>query len=253
MTATAVPARLHAMHDARTLARLAGAPAAPLCATIAMPLAAPGRPLGCFVEGNLLSPDFAFDAELPGQWIFTWSGTLAADLASVSPANWMRGPQTLAAACDSLAPQLARHRRRLLLVPHARHILSDARSALTWWCERVIPGQDPAVVRTAPAGERAFGLALDPGAMLEPSMLADAPDHLRSLVTHVGARADAIILRDMAPSAQDPELLAPCSAGTGALPGALLWELVREAVPETVPVLVPGGGLDRTLAWLGVR
>ncbi len=231
------------MHDARTLAAVAGLAAPPLCEWMAAPLAAPGRPLGCFARGNLLRPDFAFDADLPGAWIFAWSGTLAGEPGEVSPLNWMRGPAFLDEACESLGPQLVRHGRRLLLVPHARHVLSDARSALVWWCRHVIPGQDLRAETRAPAGERPFGLALDPMALLEPSMVPDAADHVRSLFAALGPRADAVILRGARPAADGARMEA-CALHEGVVPLSTLRALAAEHA-ATVPILVPGAAVAR--------
>jgi hypothetical protein len=243
--------RIVALHDARTLARLAGAAAPPACDLVAAPLDAPGAPVGAFVGGNPLDGHWAVDAELPGTWVMAWSGTLGASPFEGTPANWMSGPAALDELCDALAPQLARHGKRLVLVPHARHVLSDARSALTWWCERVIPGEDPNLVRRSPAGARPFGLALDPAAMLEPSMVADVEDHMHSLLASFGPRIDVLLLRDARIGPEDPESLVPCALGEGVLPRDRVRALVAEHVPEDTPIAVPGAGLDRALAWLG--
>jgi len=246
-----MPHRIAALHDARTLARLAGASAPPACDLVAAPLDAPGAPLGAFVGGNPLDGHWAVDAELPGAWVIAWSGTLGASTFEGTPANWMRGPKALDTLCDALAPQLERHGKRLVLVPHARHVLSDARSALTWWCERVIPGADPNLVRRSSGGPRPFGLALDPAAMLEPSMLEDVEDHMHSLFASFGPRIDVLILRDARVDPDDPESLVPCALGEGVLPRDRVRALLAEHVPEDTPVAVPGAGLDRALAWLG--
>lgn len=229
---------LCAMHDARTLSALLGLPAPPLCEWMASPLANPGEPLGCFARGNLLQPDFAFDAELPGRWIFAWSGTLAGSLSEKSPLNWMRGPAVLAEACESLRPQLVRHGRRLVLVPHARHVLSDARSALVWWSEQVIPGQELRADTRAPQGDRPFGLALDLAALLEPEMVADVADHVQSWLRAMAPRADALVVRGVRPGA-DGEGMEPCTLAEGVLPVDLVRRLAAELAPD-VPVLVPG-------------
>ena len=240
-----------ALHDARTLAALAGAPARHACELVALPLASPGAPLGAFVGGNPLAGEWAFDAELPGDWAFAWSGTLGDSLFEGTPANWMRGPAMLDRLCDELAPQLSRHGKRLVLVPHARHVLSDARSALTWWCNRLFPGQRFEVLPPAPSGPRPFGLALDLAALLEPSMVADAEDHMQSLLANFGPRIDLLVLRDARPDPADPESLVPCPLGEGVLPRERTLALIAMHVPESVPVAVPGAGLDRALAWLG--
>jgi hypothetical protein len=250
-TIGAMPHPIVALHDSRTLAALAGAPAPHACELVAAPLGSPGAPLGAFVGGNPLDGTWAVDAELPGGWVLAWSGTLGESLFEGGPANWMRGPAALDAVCDELAPQLARHGKRLVLVPHARHVLSDARSALTWWCERVIPGQDPNVVRRSPEGARSFGLALDPAALLEPSMVPDVEDHVQSLLSSFGPRIDLLVLRDARADPGDPESLTPCSLGDGVLPRDRVLELVAKHVPESTPIAVPGASLDRALAWLG--
>jgi hypothetical protein len=250
-TIGAVTRPIVALHDSRTLAALAGAPAPLACELVAAPLGAPGAPIGTFVGGNPLASDWAFDAELPGGTVLAWSGTLGESLFEGTPANWMRGPAALDALCDELVPQLVRHGKRLVLVPHARHVLSDARSALTWWCGRLFPGERFELLPSAPAGPRPFGLALDLGAMLEPSMVADAEDHAQSLFASIGPRADLVILRDVRPDPADPESLVPCPLGEGVLPRGRVLELLARDVPESVPIAVPGAGLDRALAWLG--
>lgn len=239
-----------AMHDARALAALIGT-TAPACDWIAAPLDAPGSPRGVFVGGNLLDGSWLLDAELPGPWVFAWSGTLGDSLFASDPVNWMRGPTALNALCTELAPQLQRHGKRLVLIPHARHVLSDARSALTWWCDHVIPGQDPNIVRHSPDCVRPFGLAFDPAAFLEPSMLTDIEDHMQSLFASFGPRADVVILRDATVDATDSELMTPCALGSGRLPRARIRELLALHVPESTPIMVQGAALDRAFEWLG--
>ena len=246
-----MPRPIVALHDARTLASLTGAAAPPACDLVVAPLDAPGTPLGAFVGGNPLDGHWAVDAELPGDWVLAWSGTLGDGLFEGTPANWMRGPARLNETCTELAPQLARHGKRLVLVPHARHVLSDARSALTWWCERLFPGERFELLPPAPDTRRSFGLALDPGALLEPSMLPDIEDHLQSLLSALGPRIDLLLLRDVRVDPADPDSLEPCALGTGALPRERLLDLVARHVPEPVPVAVPGAGLAASLAWLG--
>ncbi len=239
-----------AMHEARALATLFGA-SAPACDWIAMPLDAPGSPRGAFVGGNPLDGSWLLDAELPGPWVFAWSGTLGDSLFASDPVNWMRGPTALNALCAELAPQLQRHHKRLVLIPHARHVLSDARSALTWWCDQVIPGQDPNIVRHSPDTDRPFGLAFDPAAFLEPSMLADIEDHMQSLFASFGPRADVVILRDTTINETDPEQMTPCPLGSGRLPRAYIRELLALHVPESTPIMVQGAALNGSLEWLG--
>lgn len=239
-----------AMHDARALATLIGASAPLACDWIASPLASPGAPIGAFIGGNPLDGQFAFDADLPGEWVMSWSGTLGDSLFAGTPSNWMRGPVALNALCDELSPQLVRHGKRLVLVPHARHVLSDARSALTWWCERVITGEDPNIVRHSPVGPRPFGLALNLSAMLEPSMISDVEDHMQSLLASFGPRIDALILQDAIPDPINADELLPCTLGTGVLPQKVVLKLIELHVPKTTPILLQGASLNHSLTWL---
>ncbi|MFM8642288.1 MAG: hypothetical protein ACKOEP_05550 [Phycisphaerales bacterium] len=108
-----MPRPVVALHDARTLAALTGAAAPPACDLVAAPLGSPGTPLGAFVGGNPLDGHWAIDAELPGDWILAWSGTLGGSPFEGTPANWMHGPARLEELCTDLAPQLARHGTRL--------------------------------------------------------------------------------------------------------------------------------------------
>jgi hypothetical protein len=133
-----------ALHDARTLAALAGAAAPPACDLVAAPLDSPGTPLGAFVGGNPLAEHWAVDAELPGEWILAWSGTLGGSPFEGTPANWMRGPARLNEFCTDLAPQLARHGKRLVLVPHPR----TARAPSGWRSTRA-PCSSPRCLPTS--------------------------------------------------------------------------------------------------------
>lgn len=134
------------------------------------------------------------------------SGTLADDPAERDPRTW--GPAGLAALRESLArlrEPFIHSGARLLIRPHARHVLCDPQRCVSLLNEWEKSG-DP------------FGIALDPGAMLEESMLANAADHLRRACEAIGARAAILIV-------------AP-SLGISA---EAIASLAAESVPESTP------------------
>ena len=115
----------------------------------------------------------------------------------------------------------------------------------------MIPGQDPNIVRHSPDIDRPFGLAFDPAAFLEPSMLTDIEDHMQSLFASFGPRADVVILRDATVNETDPEQMTPCPLGSGRLPRVRIRELLALHVPESTPIMVQGAALNGSLEWLG--
>lgn len=154
-----------------------------------------------------------------GERVFAW-GLAAEDGA---PGFWGRAAwERLEAAITEVLPALADARARLLLRPRHDQTLADVPGAL-----RLLNG---------PLGER-LGLILDPVAMLAPSMLASASDHFRRTFEALGARADAIVLSNIAavPGAGGPddERLAPAPLRAGLIDPQTLLALAAEFVPET--------------------
>ncbi len=124
--------------------------------------------------------------------LIAWSGSLADDPSERDPRTW--GPAGLAALREALArlrEPLTRAGARLLLRPHARHILCDPQRCVTMLNEWEISG-DP------------FALALDPAAMIEESMLDHAEDHIRRAAEALAGRAALVVI---SPSAAAPQVL----------------------------------------------
>jgi hypothetical protein len=101
--------------------------------------------------------------------------------------HWERDPRTWSpAAYDQLAARLRSVREhaehtgtRILLRPHARHILNDPQR-----CARYLND----------FGGPTFGLALDPVSMLEPSMRPTAEEHLVRIMQRLGSHAQWVVL-----------------------------------------------------------
>ena len=147
--------------------------------------------------------------------VLTWSGTLGDDLFATHPHNWLGpGRAALDARCAEVAPRLSG--RELVLLPHARHVLSDAPGTRTFAQEN-------------PYG---VGVALAPAHLFEPSMIADAEDHLVRIVETLGPICRLVWLEDVVVEGEDCRAVHP---GEGALPLDVLDALVKEHVPETTP------------------
>jgi hypothetical protein len=79
------------------------------------------------------------------------------------------------------------------------------------------------------------GLALDPVAMLETSMLDDAPDHVERILHALGGRADAFVLTNARLGPDDRVEAAPLAAGL--LDPRMLVSMVAGHVRAAVPVI----------------
>lgn len=174
---------------------------------------------------------------LPSGRLIVWSGRPADEegnaLAAWGPGAW----ESLEKACQSLAPRLAQGGGRLLLRPHARHILSDVQRCLKLLLQ--FEGQP-------------VGLALDAASMLEASMMGHAPDHLRRAFETLGPRCDAAWLSSVAFDAPPPPGLDDAEAWEDAEPISRLVELGKglidpgllgsllEFVPRETPIILSG-------------
>ena len=226
---------LHVLHDARTLARLAGA-TAPACDALACRLGEPNRVAAAWMEGNPLAPGWLACAEVPAPRLLCWSGSLADDPIAVQPGNWMRpGRAALDAFVSRTAPVLERQSRTLCLRPHLRQVLSDAQGCLRFLADHAgVPVQ----------------LALSPADMIGPGMLRDLPDHLERLFGALGPRAAVVLLEDLGAMEED-DPPRPCPLGEGPLPRELVLRLIEAHVPPETPVLLRPQRLEAQLAWLG--
>jgi hypothetical protein len=198
--------------------------------------AAPGQIIAWRVAGHLLdgpthdrlrealSGDLSSLLPSPVPHLLLWSGTLASEPFEADPRTWM-GPgwRALAERCDQLAPLLERAGVTLCLQPHARHVLSDIRSCLSFLAAR--------------RGQR-FALALSPVTMLEAAMLPARAEHLDRIMDALGSAAAMILLSDVKPphEAGEPPLL--CPLGEGVLPIRLLRDLLATKVAPTRPIVL---------------
>lgn len=170
-----------------------------------------------------------------------WSDSLADEPFARDWATWgPRGWDALMAACAAASPSLSGRAARLLLRPHARHVLSDPYKCLRFLAERPDP---------------CLGLALDAGAMLEHSMLADSEGHIERAFEMLGPVADAVILTGVARAGDEasPPTLTPPAEGV--LGPRHLGEMVQRHTDSATPLLLPGVGapeVARQLAALGL-
>jgi hypothetical protein len=158
-----------------------------------------------------------------------WSGSGAASLFERDPASWgASSREAFERFSTALEERLSGSERRVLFRPHARHVLGDPQTCLTFLRER--------------AGER-FGLALDPFAMLEAEMLERSAEHLTRAFEALGDQAEAIWL----------------DASDGAVvvdPATLDQKLVRRllhahAPPETARIVEAEGVEAAIRRWAG--
>jgi hypothetical protein len=223
-------------HDAATLARMTGSPK-PACDGLIMPLGNPGEVVALTLRSNPLGESWLFDAEMPGERIVAWSGTLAEDLLERHPMNWMpAGNEAFRAFCAELRPQLETHQRKLCFQPHSRHVLSDVPSCLTF-------------LRSM--GDSPFEIALATASLLEPEMLKDVDDHLRRAFESLGGCCAMVMLNDVVARPHDDD--ARCEAvalGDGVLPRELIRQLVRDHVPPQTPIVISPAKLEQQQAWL---
>lgn len=151
--------------------------------------------------GNLLELTPATIEQMGGGRLIVNSGTLGDDLDALDPHNWMTGGiRALIGHLESLNPALRAANARLLIEPCSRHILHDAPVAKGFFREH---------------SENPIGLALNPTALFEPTMLPFCEDHLQRIAESLAPIAAALILTDARLDA-DGERLVPCDLGNGA-------------------------------------
>jgi hypothetical protein len=125
----------------------------------------------------------------------------------------------------------------LCLLPHPRHILSDAQSCLT-------------LLRRFEGGR--VRLVLDPAGMLTGTMLDAAEDHLArtldSLAHHPGVAV--VRLTNVERDADDPDLLRPAPLDRGLLDPALIVRMFRSTGRSDVPVALLDDGFEAQASLL---
>ncbi len=209
--------------------------------------APPGRtnePWAWATDLNPLDPQFdaalrRIQSEMPKRVVLP-TGWLAAGPLERSARTWgSEGVAALDQACKRICPWAEGRQVRVLLRPHCRHVLSDVQRSVAFLREH--------------AGS-AIGLMLDPCALLEESMLAQAEDHLRLALVHLGPLAEGVWLAGVrfAPGGlpEDPASPVPTPLDEGDVPAALLLQLVRAHIPSGMPIVLEPGGVLRQAAIL---
>jgi hypothetical protein len=196
------------------------------------PITAPtGDTVALLSHQAVLDP--AFDALLEAHadtTIIAWSGHPDADTADPfarTPEAWLPGAlPALLARLEALEHRLTALRIRLLIRPHARHVVSDAPRC--------------AAILRAPWRSTCphIGIALDPVAMLEPSMFPTATDHIRRTLESLADRASLVILTGfLPPEPGEPDApIRPAPIGASGRFGADLAQLAQSLIPADCPI-----------------
>jgi hypothetical protein len=173
-----------------------------------------GSVWGTWLPGTLLDAG-AWPGETPRVLAFTGSLSGSADRGDLR--NWMSpGIEACRTALAGACTQAADRGQRLLIVPHALHLVSDLHSTLRLLREH-----------------QGIGVALAPAALLTDGMLAHAEDHLARILGTLGPLADAIILHGLERTidADGEPSVRPCPRGQGVLDDALVSSLLPRGVP----------------------
>lgn len=158
-----------------------------------------------------------------GVMVLCWSGSLGEDLFGRDWRTWgAEGMAELARFCGDAAAVLEARGGRLVLRPHARHVLSDP-----FKCRRFVDACEHARV----------GVALDAASMLEHSMLDEAEGHSERAFEMLGPVASLVVVTGVMRGGDEdaPPLRPPAGAG-GAL-GEMIERLVEAYVPAGTPIL----------------
>jgi hypothetical protein len=226
------------LHGSGMLAAITGAQK-PACESLALATKDPSEVAFCFVGDNPLGSGWLVDNELPCDRIACWSGTLAEgpDLFAAHPHNWMNpGRESLDAFLDEMVPQLEKAGRRLTLLPHARHVLSDVQGSINLVRERV---GTPVEV------------ALAPTHLLTPSMIDVVEDHYTRAFETLAGPAPFLLLQDFVVDEEDPERLRTVPLGEGLLVRSMVLELLKTHWNGEKPLILGPGSLPAQLEWLG--
>lgn len=169
-----------------------------------IPLGTPGSPdashpeLGLVWHGNLL------EEAPPAGPLVSWSGW-AGEQPGLTGGVWSAAFETWGpagrAAFDKRIDALAGRTDRVLIRPHARHVVSDIPSVAT-------------LARRFEGGS--VGVLLEPAALFTPEMLPDADEHLERIAALVPVSA-GVLLSDIERAGDELRL----TAGEGELGGRL--------------------------------
>ncbi len=168
------------------------------------------------------------------------SGWLSGDRLERSARTWgPEGMRALEDACKHIGEWAAATGTRVLLRPHCRHVLGDVQRTISFL--RAHQGSP-------------VGLALEPCALLEQSMLSHAEDHLRSAFANLAPLADALCLSGVrfAADADSGEPPAPTrtTVGEGSVPPRVLMRLAHEHVPHGTPIILEPDAIEAQAAML---
>lgn len=168
--------------------------------------------------------------------VITWSGTLADELFARDPSVWSgEGLESLGRLCRVVSPKLKAAGVRWLIRPHCRHALCDTQRTVSFLRSQI----------SSPAVRESIGLALDPVALLESSMLdassgggATPGDFIGRAIRTLGPVSDLLLISGVQPAgAADPEdfenapLPQPCPIAAGRIATAELFSAVRSVAP----------------------
>lgn len=173
-----------------------------------------GAPWGAWLPGSLLEPG-AWPEGAPRVLAFT--GSLSGSHDEGDLRNWMpAGIEACRNALGSARTRAEDRGQRLVIVPHALHLVSDLHSTLRLLREH-----------------QGIGVAIAPAALLTASMLEHADDHLTRILGTLGPIADAIILHDLARCVDldgEPAVRA-CAWRSGVLDATLVASLLPPGIP----------------------
>ena len=173
-----------------------------------------GASWGAWLPGSLLEPG-AWPEAAPRVLAFTGSLSGSPDAGDLR--NWMpAGIEACRSALGSARTRAEERGQRLVIVPHALHLVSDLHSTLRLLREH-----------------QGIGVAIAPAALLTAGMLEHAGDHLTRILSTLGPIADAIILHDLARCQDDdgePAVRA-CAWRSGVLDAALVASLLPPGIP----------------------
>jgi len=197
---------------------------------------ATGAPVATIAHTSVF--DEAFEAEVErssGTTIIAWSGRADGadpDPFAADPRSWLPGAMpAFLARLDALETVLRRTRVRVLIRPHARHIVSD------------VPRAVAVLHHQSRSSEPHFGLALEPAALLEPSMVPTAIDHTRRALESLAHRAAVVILTNICDPISPDGWFTPSRLENGLIPGAQLVNLAARHVPADCPIAVVQGDM----------
>ena len=173
-----------------------------------------GASWGAWLPGSLLEPG-AWPEAAPRVLAFTGSLSGSPDAGDLR--NWMpAGIEACRSALGSARTRAEERGQRLVIVPHALHLVSDLHSTLRLLREH-----------------QGIGVAIAPAALLTAGMVEHAGDHLTRILGTLGPIADAIILHDLARCVDldgEPAVRA-CAWRSGVLDATLVASLLPPGIP----------------------